>query len=168
MSSLTLPGGAFSSVFVGAFGASSVLGRVSNQRTEGAEVSITTPSEYIVGTNSFELSGPTLVNLTLTFYTDKDIPGLLAKSTILNGTLDSPTDTNLKYVLLCINADPTKNSYLFTEISVIPSLTPNYSKDRPTTIKVKFQAANIDPDYSLYHIGTPTALAAILSARSPI
>lgn len=169
MSNISTPSGAFSSVFVGSFSASTPLIRVSNQRTGGSTPEINTPTEYNIGTNSFEISGLSTVKCSLQFYTDTGIPFLLDRSLpVETGSInDPPPAPASKYVVLLINADSTKQSYLLQEVSTLTNLDPNYDKDKPTQITVTFVGTNISPSY-LVKFGTPTYLKSLLGGRSPI
>lgn len=126
------------------------------------------PSTYIPALNQHVQSGPRTVSFTLTFYTDSGLPALLAKSLLINGDINDPPNPSNKYVVLCINANSTKKSFLFNEISTQVSYDPNYDKSNPVTIRVNFTAENLDPEYDLYQEGTPAELALILGPRSPI
>lgn len=167
MSSIASLAGSFSGCFCGMLAASTPLERVSEQRTEGCSPTDVTPSEYNVALNLFVQSGPRTVTFSLTFYTDKNLPAKLAKSVDLAGDLNQAPNPQNKYVLLLTNTNGGK-SFLFNEISVIPSYDPNYDKDKPTQITVNFITTNLDPEYDLYTQGTVAELAAILGPRSPI
>ena len=168
MSALPAGAGPFSACYIGNFGATAVLTRISSQRTEGSIPEIQTPTEYVVSINEYCQSGNQTISFTLTFYTDTGLPFLLSRSLSVDGAINDVPDPTRKYVLLLINSDTTKQSYLFNEIGTEISTAPNYNKDSPTKLAVKFNASNIDLSYDICKFGTPSALGALLGSRSPL
>lgn len=168
MSALNNIAGPWSAVFVGTYSGSSVLQRISNQRTEGSAPDFLTPTEYVTSTNNYEISGPTTWSFDLTFYTDTDIPlKLCRRLDLATININGPPDIEMKYVLLCTKPSG-QISFLFKEIQTEIDYNPNYNKDKPTQLTVKFKFSNLDPNYDGYEWGSIGDLSVALGSRSPI
>lgn len=169
MSMLNLPGGAISRIYVGLYGATSVLTPVPTLRTKDITPTINTPTEYVPGLNIYAQSGDQKITFSIYFYTDSAIPFRLNRGLDPNESdLNATPNPNQKYTLLLINSDTTKMSYLFNEISTQLNLNTNYEKEQPTETTVVFTAEHPDLSYNIVKFGTPSALGLLLGSRSPL
>lgn len=171
MSVLNLPSGPYTSCWIGDYGAgfsSQVLVKISSIRVDGTAISDVTETEWVQSLGTRAQTGPREIKFQLSFYTDNSMPYRLCRNIRTTDSLNTTSDPSYQYVLMLINSDTTKNSWLFPQISAELDLEVNYNKDKPTTTVVNFVATAIVLSTDIMSVGTASAVNALLpSARRP-
>lgn len=168
MALLVTPAGPFSSVYVGLVGATSVLTKIPDVRTEGVDVTHGAETVFLPGLNIRVQSGLQIAAFTLQFYSDSDLVFNLSRGNEPGSATTDPITPDNHFVVLLVNSGAGK-SYLFEDISVVPSgIKGNYIKSQPTTYGISFSANNDDLTDDLIQIGTSSALGTLLAGRNPL
>lgn len=166
MPQIKVPVGALQAVYVGDFGLSTVLTKVTALRTAGIKIEELLESEYSALIDGNEQVGDYIVRATVSFYED-DMAVRLARGLSVSA---SPTATigTQKYTLLFVHPlSTTKNSYVFWEAYSIPSLSIDYTKNGASIIQVSFEGRNRNSGKQLITKDTASALASALGVRTP-
>lgn len=161
--------GPFTALYIGDYGASSVLQQIPDLTTGTQTITEDVPEEFFVAVDNSLQVGRHRAEVTLTFYGDSDLLVKVARGLSVDATNKDDPSTFTQYVLLAISGeDEDKSSFLFPKCRTTKRLSLNYSKTEVTSISITFIAEDRDRFNDILYINTPDALASILGARSPI
>lgn len=168
MSRIVLPPGAISSVFIGVYGASSILTRFPYMRTNGITIVDQTPSIELPCLNyDFTQSDWHKVSFSINFNSIDDNVIRISKGLSLTADINNaPGFTD--YVVLLLGSNTTSASYLFPKIRTLKNLSINNQKTSPTTVPVEFRASDRNMYHDLIFKDTPAALSTRLGVTSPL
>lgn len=161
----------FSSCFVGNYGDSAVLTRLTPLRTGGATIREelpTSPALRCLGYNVVQ-SDNWSVRVTLNFIKDSDdLITRLTRGLTISADINTAPGTN-QYQLLLVGFDPdTKESYYFPRVRTEKVREIGYTKTAASVLQVTFIGEDRDVNNPIMYTNTPAALAIIMGSVSPI
>lgn len=156
-------------IYIGDFGVSTVLTRITDLRTSGVRINEDFPTETIPALSYADLqSGLWRIEIVITFLGDGDFPTRLSRGLTISQDVNAGPGTS-QYALLIVAPDDTiTSSYYFPRVRTIKSRNIPYTKSAPTITEVTFLAEDRNPTVSLMYKNTPTGLASALGVRNPL
>jgi hypothetical protein len=163
----------FSLVYVGNYGSSDVLTRVTALRTRGASIEESFPTQWLrclddaYSYNTIQSDFHT-ARVTLAFYCGDDMTVRLTRGLSISADINDPPG-NANYILLLVAPSETdKESYFLPRVRVEKVREVRYSKEEATVIEVTFLATARNPNTSIIYKNTPAALDSTMGAVSPL
>lgn len=161
----------FSSCFIGNYGDSAVLTRISSFRTQGATIREEMPTSNALRCLDYNViqSDNWTIRVTLSFLKDNDdMVVRLCRGLTISQDINSPIATNQYQLLLIAPDETTKDSYYFPRVRTEKVREVSYSKTAPSVIQLTFIGEERNVNNPIVYVNTPAALATVMGSVSPI
>ena len=170
---VNLPIGPPAAVYMGTYGASAVLTKITDCRTNGTVVTETFPQSFVQSLNSGAgsniQSGNHSLEVTLEFYSDSLMTARLTRGLPIDWPyINTPPGVG-QYAVLLVGPDPEGISNFYfpllrsTNIRALP-----YKKTVGTTTAVTLNVETRNPITTLFYQDTLANLAVIMGSISPV
>lgn len=151
---------------------SSALSLIPEMRTNGAQISDETPSEYqrsLGGVGKRIQSANHLVTVSLNFISDDILTFNLSRGQTLTNTMSSAAPAQNQYSLMLVAPTTYANSnYYFPVLSTIKTRKLDYQKGKPLTTEITFSVEDRNVNTVLYYQESLTNLSWIMGSRYPL
>lgn len=161
----------FSSCFVGNYGDSAVLTRITSFRVQGATIREELPTSPALRCLDYNVvqSDNWTVKVTLTFLKDNDdMVTRLCRGLTISQSINSPPATNQYQLLLLAPDSDVKESYYFPRVRTDKVREIGYSKNNASVLSVTFIAEERNVNNPILYIDTYANLATVMGSVSPI
>lgn len=161
--------GPMSSLYVGMYGETDILTRVTAVTTGPTTVTESLPETFVPGLQTTIQSGLHEVSFNMTFYGDDELILRLSRGLdLVSGNADDPPEFNTYQVLLLHPIEDEPSSFFFPRMRIVHTTALNYDKTRATEIGLQFIWQDRNRYTRIYYQDTYDNLAAIMGAVSPI
>ena len=162
--------GPIAAMYVGHYGSSDPLTRVTSVSTAPIVVTETLPEVFLPGLQTTIQNGMHEVRFSTSFYGDDELLLALSRglSSFDSGDIDTASEFNTYQVLLLHPDEDVNSSWYFPQVRVIHDTTLNYSKTQPTEITLQFTWQDRNRYNPIYYQGTYDYLIDIMGPVSPI
>ena len=170
---INVPIGPPAAVYIGTYGASAVLTRITDLRTSGTTVTETFPQTFVQSLNSGAgdniQSGNHSIELTLEFYSDSLMTARLTRGLPIDWPyINSPPGVG-QYAVLLVAPDPESISNFYFPLLRSTNVRPlGYKKTAATTTPVTLAVETRNPITTLFYQDTLANLVSVMGSISPV